>query len=68
MEAAAAFSGILTRHGVKHAFIGGFTLNLLGHDRETLDIDVEIDGSRDDMRGRITQLITQNDSRFFVEG
>lgn len=68
IQAATALSTILKKHGIGHAFIGGFALNLLGHQRETEDIDVEIDGTRDEMRGRIAQILTQDDSRFSVEG
>ncbi|CZR45283.1 uncharacterized protein FPRO_15542 [Fusarium proliferatum ET1] len=58
--AAQAFSRILTDNNVEHAFIGGFALNLLGSNRETLDIDVEVamdDANPEEFRGHLTQLL-----------
>ncbi|KAK1777350.1 hypothetical protein QBC45DRAFT_479303 [Copromyces sp. CBS 386.78] len=45
LQAATALSGILSRHNIPHAFIGGFAFNLLGTSRSTLDIDVIIEDS-----------------------
>ncbi|KAG5754855.1 hypothetical protein H9Q69_004545 [Fusarium xylarioides] len=62
-EAARAFSRILTEQNIEHAFIGGFALNVLGSNRETLDIDVEV--AMDD-RGRLVQILHDADQRFVV--
>jgi len=43
MQTAMAMSNILSKHEIAHAFIGGFAINLLGHTRETTDVDVEVD-------------------------
>ncbi|KAF5700367.1 hypothetical protein FGLOB1_10831 [Fusarium globosum] len=67
--AAQAFSRILTENNVEHAFIGGFALNLLGSNRETLDIDVEVamdDANPEEFRGHLTQLLRNADQRFVV--
>lgn len=67
--AAQAFSRILTDNNVEHAFIGGFALNLLGNNRETLDIDVEVamdDANPEEFRGHLTQLLRNADQRFVV--
>lgn len=45
LQAATALTGILTRHNIPHAFIGGFAFNLLGTSRSTLDIDVIVGDS-----------------------
>ncbi|KAF5551292.1 hypothetical protein FMEXI_3410 [Fusarium mexicanum] len=66
-EAAQAFSRILTDQSIEHAFIGGFALNVLGSDRETLDIDVEVamdDVKPNELRPRLLQLL--QDQRFIV--
>ncbi len=68
VQAAKALSKILAEHGIGHAFIGGFAVNLLGNDRETADIDVEIDaGDYVDMRARVTKILVENDTRFSYE-
>ncbi|RKL41623.1 hypothetical protein BFJ72_g5515 [Fusarium proliferatum] len=67
--AAQAFSRILTDNNVEHAFIGGFALNLLDSNRETLDIDVEVamdDADPEEFRGHLTQLLRNADQRFVV--
>ncbi|CVL12926.1 uncharacterized protein FPRN_14753 [Fusarium proliferatum] len=67
--AAQAFSRILTDSNVEHALIGGFALNLLGSNRETLDIDVEVamdDANPEEFRGHLTQLLRNADQRFVV--
>lgn len=67
-QGAESMSAILTKHGVGHAVIGGFATNLLGHSRKTVDVDVEIDvESTADLRGRISDMLTENDARFSVE-
>jgi len=66
-EAAKALSNVLFQHGIGHAFIGGFAVRLLGSTRPTEDIDVEIDASAAELRGRITQLLVESDPRFSVE-
>ncbi len=56
-QAAKALSSILAEHGIGHAFIGGFAVNLLGNNRETADIDLEIDiADPADMRARVTKI------------
>ncbi|KAM0319420.1 hypothetical protein ACHAPQ_010366 [Fusarium lateritium] len=67
-EAAEIFSRILTRNNIQHAFIGGFALQMLDHDRETADIDVEVAVNHsDELRGHIVQILRNADSRFVVE-
>ncbi|KAK2590066.1 hypothetical protein QQS21_012254 [Conoideocrella luteorostrata] len=64
--AATSLSTILTQQGINHAIIGGFAVNLLGHTRKTLDIDVEIDnGTRtiSEMRQQVCQFLSA-DTRF----
>ena len=57
-QAAEAFSRILTEHNLNHAFIGGFALRQLGSERETHDIDVEVDmDSSNELRGTIASLL-----------
>ncbi|KAM0206382.1 hypothetical protein ACHAQI_008298 [Fusarium lateritium] len=64
-EAAQTLSLILTRHNIEHAFIGGFALNMLGSDRETCDIDVEIAvDSPNEIRDRIVPMLCHADSHF----
>ncbi|PNP84047.1 hypothetical protein FNYG_02735 [Fusarium nygamai] len=68
-EAAQAFSRILTDNNIEHAFIGGFALNLLGSNRETLDIDVEVamdDAKPNELRPRLVQLLGDTDQRFMI--
>ncbi|KAF5586359.1 hypothetical protein FPCIR_7969 [Fusarium pseudocircinatum] len=68
-EAAQAFSRILTEHNIEHAFIGGFALNVLGSNRETLDIDVEValgDAKPNELRPRLVQLLREADQRFMI--
>ncbi|KAK1597936.1 uncharacterized protein LY79DRAFT_576274 [Colletotrichum navitas] len=64
-QAAACLSRILGENGIEHAFIGGFALRMLGHDRDTEDIDVEI-GVTDpqEMRSLVTRVLCDADSRF----
>lgn len=65
MQAAQALSDILSEHEVAHAFIGGFAVNVLGHNRATRDVDVEIDvADAAELRGRISQLLIERDARF----
>ncbi|KAI1376606.1 hypothetical protein F4677DRAFT_83437 [Hypoxylon crocopeplum] len=66
LEAAQALSDILGTNGIEHAIIGGFALRLLGHNRNTDNVDVEIDFSAI-TRDQLTQLLTQDDGRFTVE-
>ncbi|KAF5642517.1 uncharacterized protein FTJAE_3674 [Fusarium tjaetaba] len=68
-EAAQAFSRILTDTNIEHAFIGGFALNLLGSNRETLDIDVEVamdDANPNELRPHLVQLLREADQRFII--
>lgn len=66
--AAKALSVILQKHGIEHAIIGGFAVNLLGFQRTTHDVDVQIDVSNVmELRGRIVQLLTQEDPRFSLQ-
>ncbi|GJC88632.1 hypothetical protein ColLi_11470 [Colletotrichum liriopes] len=62
-QAAALLSKILQENQIEHAFIGGFAVRMLGHERETLDIDVEI-GVTD--RNLVTRVLCGADSRFVV--
>lgn len=39
VEAARAISNIFEEQGIKHAIIGGYALNLFGHNRNTIDVD-----------------------------
>ena len=70
MKAAAqAFSSILTEHNIEHAFIGGFALNLLGSNRETLDIDVEVamdDAQPNEIRPRLVEILRDSERQRFV--
>jgi len=69
LEAANTLSGILTRQGILHAFIGGFGIRLLGSIRPTDDIDAMIDvGDSREIVNRIRPLLQEQDSRFSVEG
>ncbi|KAG9495043.1 hypothetical protein J7337_013274 [Fusarium musae] len=68
-EAAQAFSRILTDHNIDHAFIGGFALNLLGSNRATLDVDVEIamdNANPNELRLYLVQLLREADQRFMI--
>ncbi|KAM4056553.1 hypothetical protein HRG_003424 [Hirsutella rhossiliensis] len=63
-----AMSAILDKHGIHHAVIGGFAVQLLGHTRATSDIDFEIDvGKVSELRGRVSQLLIESDARFSLE-
>lgn len=42
IEAAVALSRILRENGVEHAYIDGLAVNLLGYQRTTDDIDIEV--------------------------
>ncbi|KAI1135382.1 hypothetical protein F5Y05DRAFT_416370 [Hypoxylon sp. FL0543] len=66
LEAAEALSKILRSNNTNHAIIGGFALRLLGHNRGTEDVDVEIDFATN-TRDQVTQLLTQHDDRFTVQ-
>jgi hypothetical protein len=68
-EAAQAFSRILTDNNVEHVFVGGFALNLLGSNRETLDIDVEVamdNAKPNELRPHLVQLLREVDQRFMI--
>lgn len=45
LSAAKFIDHILTDAGIVHAFVGGFSLRLLGSPRESLDVDVVFLGS-----------------------
>ncbi|KAF5635917.1 hypothetical protein F52700_5230 [Fusarium sp. NRRL 52700] len=67
-QAAQAFSGIVTQNNIEHDFIGGFALNVLGSDRETLYIDVEVamdDVKPNELQPRLLQLL-RADQRFII--
>jgi hypothetical protein len=67
-QAATAMSDILSEHEIAHAFIGGFAVNLLGHFRETADVDVEVDvAAATELQGRISPLLMERDGRFSLE-
>ena len=67
--AASTMSNILSQEEIAHAFIGGFAVQLLGHNRQTDDIDVEVDAANaNDLRGRIRDTLITLDERFSVEG
>ncbi|GKT65297.1 hypothetical protein ColTof4_09351 [Colletotrichum tofieldiae] len=66
-QAAALLSKILQENQIEHAFIGGFAVRMLGHERETLDIDVEIGVTNaQEMRSLVTRVLCDADSRFVV--
>jgi hypothetical protein len=68
LEAARAFSKILTQQGILHAFIGGFGIKLLGSPRDTEDIDAIVDvGDPLEIVSRIRPLLQEQDSRFSVD-
>lgn len=65
--AASVLASILTSHGINHAFIGGFAVRILGHRRETEDIDVELDIlPGPEPRHELVQLLLDADPRFSV--
>ncbi|KAI1074772.1 hypothetical protein F5B20DRAFT_595816 [Whalleya microplaca] len=66
LEAAKALHNILRSNNIDHAVIGGFAVRLLGHNRHTEDVDVEIDFAAN-MRDQLTQLLSQHDGRFAVQ-
>ena len=64
-QAAQALSDIFIEHGIAHAFIGGFAVNVLGHNRSTEDVDIEVDiANPTELRDQITRLLIEPDSRF----
>ncbi|EFQ36248.1 hypothetical protein CGRA01v4_14970 [Colletotrichum graminicola] len=66
-QAAACVSRILGENQIEHAFIGGFALRMLGHERSTIDIDVEIGiDNAQEMRSLVTRVLRDADSRFVV--
>lgn len=66
--AAEVLSRILSDNAIRHAFIGGFALRMLEHDRKTDDIDVEVDILPGEQpREHLIQLILGADSRFSVK-
>ncbi|KAK0627197.1 hypothetical protein B0T14DRAFT_535127 [Immersiella caudata] len=68
LQAANALSAILSEQGIDHGFIGGFAVNLLGCQRNTADIDVEIDFANIiDLRTRIADPVLGGDPRFRIE-
>ncbi|KAK3375738.1 hypothetical protein B0T24DRAFT_698218 [Lasiosphaeria ovina] len=68
LQAANALSAIPSEQGIDHAFIGGFAVNLLGCQRNTADIDVEIDFANIiDLRTRIADPVLGGDPRFRIE-
>ncbi|KAG9228109.1 hypothetical protein BJ875DRAFT_538377 [Amylocarpus encephaloides] len=65
---ALSISRILTEAGVEHAFIGGFATKVLGSNRPTADIDVEINvTASNEIIDRIRPLLLQEDYRFSIE-
>jgi hypothetical protein len=67
-EAAAAMSRILQQHGIRHAYIGGYAVNTLGHKRNTADIDVEVDiENKEEARRNMVRFLTEADARFSVD-
>lgn len=67
LEAGQALSQALSALGINHAFIGGFAVNLLGSQRSTDDIDVEVD-TTDGIKfiGRLVDPALGGDSRFTI--
>ncbi|KAG9254057.1 uncharacterized protein F5Z01DRAFT_750512 [Emericellopsis atlantica] len=64
-KAAAAVTPILEQHGIRHAYIGGYAVNVLGHDRQTDDIDILIDIENDKPAlQNMAQLLLDADTRF----
>jgi hypothetical protein len=64
MQAAEALTSILTAEGVRHAYIGGFALRVLGSSRSTDDVDVEVDVADSTARLSLLQRIIGRDARF----
>lgn len=67
LEAGQTLSQALSGLGVNHAFIGGFAVNLLGSQRSTDDIDVEVD-TTDGVKliSRLIDPALGGDSRFTI--
>ena len=66
--AAAAMSRILQQHSIQHAYIGGYAVTTLGHMRNTLDIDVEVDvENKVEALRTMVQLLIQADGRFSLD-
>ncbi|KAL2760905.1 hypothetical protein ACRALDRAFT_1066677 [Sodiomyces alcalophilus JCM 7366] len=65
-EAARTLSRILSDNGIEHAIIGGFSLSLLGHERETLDIDVLVGVDVKELKNGPVKILCEADSRFVV--
>ncbi|EPE04395.1 hypothetical protein F503_01399 [Ophiostoma piceae UAMH 11346] len=67
LEAAKALSLCLNSNGIGHAFIGGFALNVLGHERNTDDIDVLVHSTTAVIRKVMAESL-RKDSRFAYRG
>ncbi|EPE04396.1 hypothetical protein F503_01400 [Ophiostoma piceae UAMH 11346] len=63
LEAANAIAQALDRHGIEHAFIGGFAINALGYIRVTGDVDVLIASSVAQLCSSIAECLS-DDPRF----
>ncbi|KAF4124183.1 hypothetical protein GMORB2_5899 [Geosmithia morbida] len=66
--AARILTKLLTDNGINHAFLGGFALRTLEHNRKTDNIDIEVDVlAGEQPRHNLIQLILVSDSRFSVD-
>ncbi|KAI0842807.1 hypothetical protein F5Y06DRAFT_291803 [Hypoxylon sp. FL0890] len=66
LEATEALSKLLRSFKIDHAIIGGFAVSLLGHRRDTEDVDVVIDLPAS-MTGQLKQELSKHDDRFAVQ-
>lgn len=67
LEATQALSQALYGLGTNHAFLGGFAVNLLGSQRSTDDIDVEVDTTDGiELISRLLDPALGGDSRFTI--
>ena len=67
LEAAKALSHCLSRDGIEHALIGGFSLNILGHACSTDDIDVLVNSTTATIRTTMAASL-KDDARFAYRG
>ncbi|KAF2395890.1 hypothetical protein EJ06DRAFT_534575 [Trichodelitschia bisporula] len=65
-EAAAAVSSVMQSKGVEHAYIGGFAVNLLGGERHTEDIDMQVNLSAPELL-QLRAFLLEHDTRFSYE-
>ncbi|KYK55388.1 hypothetical protein DCS_07351 [Drechmeria coniospora] len=66
-QAAEAMSTILSRRNIHHAVIGGVAVLLLGHERQTSDLDVVIDVKNAEELDLVSDYLIEGDARFSKE-